>query len=241
MTLSQDRPWPRVSSLGVLLVVGSIAQGCFGGDGGGTAGTTGMAGATGGTGVAGISGGAGGTGTGGSGTILGSGGSGIAGGGGGAACDCNRVCNGFASAGECPGNECECPPINCGCDAICRGETSAAACPGNVECNCEPPANDCAPSSDALWCPTQEEYCASQCDGAALPCAVDGTCLSQLADCNCDADPCDLGLPIGGSVCMGFVAQSKCFDREQDACACAGCGLDRCALAESDPPQAFCN
>lgn len=231
---SGDRASARVPTSGVLLVFCILAQACFGsGDdnGGGGGGAAGTEGGTGGTGILRTSGGAGGT------TIVGSGGIGIAGG---AACDCNRVCNGFASPGECAGVQCECPPINCACDAICRGETSGTGCPQS-DCDCTPPVNDCAPSGDALWCPTQEEYCASQCDGVALACPVDGTCLGILGDCDCGADPCDLGLPIGGSVCTGTVAGGKCFDRAEDACACAGCTLDHCTFAESEPPIAMCN
>jgi hypothetical protein len=36
------------------------------------------------------------------------------------------------------------------------------------------------------------------------------------------------------------VARGLCFDNAEDACACAGCGSDECALAESFPVQAFC-
>lgn len=244
MHFSRDRASTPGLTLAVALVIvaGAIAQGCFGGDGGGgSAGTS--AGASGGAGTSGGAGGTstGGAGTGGTGIITGSGGSGVAGSGV-STCDCGRVCGGFADAKDCPGNECECPTINCACDAICRGETSQAACPGDVECVCEPAPNNCAASGDELVCPTQTDYCLSQCQGIALPCPVDGTCIGGiLKDCDCSADPCDLGQPIGGSVCAGFVVGDRCFDRREDACACDGCTLERCVTQETNPPQVFCH
>jgi hypothetical protein len=37
-----------------------------------------------------------------------------------------------------------------------------------------------------------------------------------------------------------ITARGLCFASRQEACACAGCGLDECAIGESFPEQAFC-
>jgi hypothetical protein len=55
----------------------------------------------------------------------------------------------------------------------------------------------------------------------------------------------------GGDACAGgeapdtaencqVVANGLCFATAEAACACDGCGLEQCALAESFPAQAFC-
>ena len=37
-----------------------------------------------------------------------------------------------------------------------------------------------------------------------------------------------------------ITARGLCFSSREAACACAGCGLDECAIGESFPEQAFC-
>lgn len=59
-----------------------------------------------------------------------------------------------------------------------------------------------------------------------------------------DADPaaeCAGGIPVstGGEQCQ-VIGGGLCFTTAEAACACAGCSLDTCAIAESFPAQAFC-
>jgi hypothetical protein len=61
------------------------------------------------------------------------------------------------------------------------------------------------------------------------------------------ADPLEPNACAGGAAesdaavgeCQ-FVARGLCFSTSEAACACAGCGADDCAIAESFPAQAFC-
>lgn len=52
---------------------------------------------------------------------------------------------------------------------------------------------------------------------------------------------CGVGVPVerGGPGCQ-VVARGLCFATADAACACAGCGSDECALAETFPTQAIC-
>jgi hypothetical protein len=55
-------------------------------------------------------------------------------------------------------------------------------------------------------------------------------------------DACAGGVPVaeaGEGQCT-ITARGSCFTSREAACACAGCGLDECAIAESFPEQAFC-
>jgi len=57
-----------------------------------------------------------------------------------------------------------------------------------------------------------------------------------------DADACALGTPIDGPFgadCQ-VTARGRCFTTAEAACACGGCGVETCAIAESFPAQAFC-
>ena len=57
-----------------------------------------------------------------------------------------------------------------------------------------------------------------------------------------DADACALGTPIDGPFgedCQ-VIASGRCFTTAEAACACGGCGVETCAIAESFPAQAFC-
>lgn len=87
--------------------------------------------------------------------------------------------------------------------------------------------------------------------------------LFALGVAACGANPAPLGesqQPISddgseapGDACEGGVAAAEasegqctitarglCFTSREEACACAGCGLDECAIGESFPEQAFC-
>jgi len=47
------------------------------------------------------------------------------------------------------------------------------------------------------------------------------------------------GAEAGEGECT-ITARGLCFSSREAACACAGCGLDECAIGESFPEQAFC-
>lgn len=63
----------------------------------------------------------------------------------------------------------------------------------------------------------------------------------DASDENTSGPACAAGVPIerGGPSCQ-VVARGLCFATADAACACAGCGSDECALAESFPTQAIC-
>jgi hypothetical protein len=56
------------------------------------------------------------------------------------------------------------------------------------------------------------------------------------------SEVCAVGVELGSSAAerCAIVANGLCFDTTEEACACAGCTIDQCAIAESFPPQAFC-
>ena len=58
--------------------------------------------------------------------------------------------------------------------------------------------------------------------------ADDDACASGVAPAEADEGECTI------------TARGLCFTSEAAACACGGCGLDECAIAESFPAQAFC-
>lgn len=58
--------------------------------------------------------------------------------------------------------------------------------------------------------------------------ADDGACADGVS-----------GAEAGEGQCT-ITARGLCFASREAACACAGCGIDECAIGESFPEQAFC-
>jgi len=51
---------------------------------------------------------------------------------------------------------------------------------------------------------------------------------------------CELGVPQAEAEDCQVVANGLCFSSAEAACACKGCAVEQCAIAESFPLQAFC-
>lgn len=51
---------------------------------------------------------------------------------------------------------------------------------------------------------------------------------------------CESGAPVETASSCQVVARGLCFDTAEAACACGGCSLAECAIAESFPMQAIC-
>jgi len=67
------------------------------------------------------------------------------------------------------------------------------------------------------------------------PISQDGDDGSNPAACAGGVAPAD----AAAGACT-ITARALCFSTREAACACAGCGLDECAFAESFPEQAVC-
>ncbi len=63
---------------------------------------------------------------------------------------------------------------------------------------------------------------------------------SQESDESSGADACAGGQAPSNDASCQVVANGLCFATAEEACACDGCGIEQCALAESFPMQAFC-
>jgi hypothetical protein len=66
--------------------------------------------------------------------------------------------------------------------------------------------------------------------------------ITTPEDSDAAANACDAGTAVQGpfgAECQ-VIAQGLCFTSAEEACACAGCATDVCAIAESFPAQAFC-